>query len=1129
MDLPRRVVDVFCETSFGSGYLVGPQLVLTAGHVVRAGEHAIIRPLANGTPMRAARIWVGIDTDVALLKIIDNRWDPPDDLKPVRWGRLIGSSHVVPCTAIGFPRAQMGHDRARDTEQIRGEINLGTGLLTRKYQINVTSGAPTRQAEASPWSGMSGAAVTAEGLLLGVLTEDTPGFEGDRLTVEPAAAFLDEDGFNAAWLDETGIPPILDPVELAPLIARAPSPRAAESPASLLRADAEIVRFRGRAAELHRLLRWCDGNRFSVRLLIGPGGQGKTRLARELASRLGAQGWITGWLRDHVSAASYARMASNSEPVLLVIDYAETRIEQLKQVLLAASTHDGQALRILLIARSDGEWWSRFREELDRDIGPVLHDTAREALGPLDDEVSDRIAAFHEAVQDLAASLPNGRNASRSIKTPLDIHHPRYGSVLTLHLAALVTLLQSGETAIDAPAEVSAEEILLLHERRYWRSAALVYGVNVDVDIRDNAVTAATLCGARDRDEALALIAAIPGLSDQVNDLHRRAVKWLRDLYPASEDQFWGTIEPDRITEYLVANTLRAEPEYLRLLLVGASNEQVRRAFTILSRASGHQRSVVDHLTKILAELPNLAPIAAEIAVQSENPAAMVVALHAFANNEKLYLNDLIGLARAIPEQTQILADLAVDVWTNLTATYQKIAEVEPVKYLPIGADSLTNLANSLGKVGRHDQAIAAYSESLEIWRTLSQKGLANTANAESVAASLHGLAAHLVEVGRPIEALPMRRESVRMYRRLCGTDDRFRPDLAMVLNSLAINLGTLNHDEEAIDAAREAVEIYQSISEVDTANSHPRLVSALHTLAARLNEIGEHDEALDISVQAVHVVEFLTREYADAYLPLLARVLNLYAATLAGLSRYADACLAAQRAIYVYEELVAKNPAAYAPRLGRALSNIGVYYSEAGRMELALHSAERAVVIYQNLQSEILEQHQLGFARILNNLGNRLKDAGRQEEAVAVFRYAISVMIPLAATDPRMNSAMLAGTRVSLAYLLGNLRRFKEGELEASAAVQIFRTLADQLPRPYRPHLASALSALGFLRVLLGEYRAAICPIIEAIAIADECDAEDALKRAVEAIVYAFKLAPHDVRSAWEEATGQPLPGWLA
>jgi hypothetical protein len=64
------------------------------------------------------------------------------------------------------------------------------------------------------------------------------------------------------------------------------------SPARLLDPRREVVGFVGRQGELAELAAWCqDGHGRRLRLVTGPGGVGKTRLAVELADRMRAAGW----------------------------------------------------------------------------------------------------------------------------------------------------------------------------------------------------------------------------------------------------------------------------------------------------------------------------------------------------------------------------------------------------------------------------------------------------------------------------------------------------------------------------------------------------------------------------------------------------------------------------------------------------------------------------------------------------------------------------------------------------------------------------------------------------------------------------------------------------------------------
>src|SRR4051812_26243170 len=124
----------------------------------------------------------------------------------------------------------------------------------------------------------------------------------------------------------------------------------AEGPADLLRPEHRAFPLRPRP-ELEHFLRWCHSPRDNrVRLLTGPAGAGKTRLAIELAIRLRRDG---GAVEFRPTAAPGA-----GAPTLLVIDEAESRPAEVRRALralaagLVASAGLGAPVRLLLLARS---------------------------------------------------------------------------------------------------------------------------------------------------------------------------------------------------------------------------------------------------------------------------------------------------------------------------------------------------------------------------------------------------------------------------------------------------------------------------------------------------------------------------------------------------------------------------------------------------------------------------------------------------------------------------------------------------------------------------------------------------------------------------------------------------------
>jgi hypothetical protein len=128
-------------------------------------------------------------------------------------------------------------------------------------------------------------------------------------------------------------------------------------PAALLRPDREVVEFTGRDTELGMLRAWCTAaDAHSVRTVVGAGGVGKTRLALQLASEWESRGGE--WRRVDAGQEAHAVDAARgltSGPVLLVVDYAETRADL--EPMLRSVLADPSTIRVLLVARALGEWW----------------------------------------------------------------------------------------------------------------------------------------------------------------------------------------------------------------------------------------------------------------------------------------------------------------------------------------------------------------------------------------------------------------------------------------------------------------------------------------------------------------------------------------------------------------------------------------------------------------------------------------------------------------------------------------------------------------------------------------------------------------------------------------------------
>ncbi|MGW4797100.1 nSTAND1 domain-containing NTPase, partial [Nonomuraea sp. NPDC004297] len=217
MAIQDRFVEVIAQVTVGrgsgagtewrvaSGFLIDGRHVLTSLHAVADGDVEVRRaiPWPDG-PKRSwrARVLLRGEAGQADLAVLELAEDVPADIGLLP---LIGFARVADrterlevvegCGAVGFPRfLERGHGAAavRQAAQISGRIPVsqrpGPGLLTLQTGHR-PEGPPLPDAgttlAGSAWSGMSGAAVLAGDLVVGVVSEHAPRQGASDLTIVP--------------------------------------------------------------------------------------------------------------------------------------------------------------------------------------------------------------------------------------------------------------------------------------------------------------------------------------------------------------------------------------------------------------------------------------------------------------------------------------------------------------------------------------------------------------------------------------------------------------------------------------------------------------------------------------------------------------------------------------------------------------------------------------------------------------------------------------------------------------------------------------------------------------------------------------------------------------------------------
>ncbi|NNJ62540.1 MAG: hypothetical protein HKP61_16665 [Dactylosporangium sp.] len=671
----------------------------------------------------------------------------------------------------------------------------------------------------------------------------------------------------------------------------------ADLPASvtwLLRADQEVVAFFGRGWVLRQLSTWCDDDADAVRLITAPGGYGKTRLARHFVARLSGWGHWPVAVGSESAVAAVVTAGEVPDRLVITVDYADSRpAAGLAQLLYAAGRPGRGRVRLLLLARAAGPWWTDLSEAYPGQGALV------DAL-TTDSHVIDLPARADERPPQQIIDSAMTAFAQRLHRRPPANYRPgRHDpdtTLLRLHTEALLAVLGT-PTGRDGTVNVLDE--VLKHECRYWRGRARRVMLALPDDPRRadllcrRLVGLAALLGADDDAEVAGIIRRVPDLADADRATVDTYVAWLRTLYPAEGSERTGrlgTLQPDLLAEYLAVDALAGlTPQHRTAVFTGLATARAVRALTVLGRATAHRPDAQQLIDAALAVDPVMMT-GAVVEIATRFPGMFAARCARLLATAETDLVRLIGLAERVPHPS-----------------------------LELGCVGLV-LA---GRILDHPD-LAGSSPDRGTWLTW--------------------YAVRLAEAGRRPEALEASAEAVTLRRELAaGNRDAYLPDLAMSVNNHAVRLAEAGRRPEALEASAEAVTLRRELAAGNRDAYLPDLAGSVNNHAVALAEAGRRPEALEASAEAVTLYRELAAGNRDAYLPNLAMSLWMTGRVCLEVSGPLDrAAAASSEAVRLFVELAAVEPDAFTGRLRAAAGVLADVHDARGAPEEAVEVRTR-------------------------------------------------------------------------------------------------------------------------------------------------------------------------------------------
>lgn len=844
------------------------------------------------------------------------------------------------------------------------------------------------------------------------------------------------------------------------------------APSKLLQARYGVVQWHdaGRSKLLTKLDNWADSDKNSaVWLLHAEGGAGKTRLAIEWVRRRRDRFDVAGFLEPDLQGPWLEKLTTLQRPVIIVVDYAEIRPDLaaiLRSVaVIQKSKKDTCKVRLLLLARSDGDWWTGLLKQ-NPDLELLLTEEEPHRLASFSSTLEDRQALWEAA----ANSFASYRGVSLSAVKPMPLTDDLYSRVLYVHISALLAIERVGPTRIDGIAiaehiEVSAVSLLselLDHEERYWVSRSSNRGNEASLcSLARQVIVAATLRGGFETLlECGDVFSCIMKRQRSAED--DRLLQLLSEIYQRDQlDIFLPGLEPDLLGEGMVLRLVSfpsrsgVDADWIERAVASDCNEHsITMAFTVLGRVSASRSETVRPW--ILRLLQKDIAKRASMALRAAKAVGEKTAFSALGDT----LADVLNQQSFIP--LEVLTAFENEGIPRPTVSMKRLAEWHSRTFLGLSLIAVTVKPDGLRANSIH-------------------------------ARRLHFHAHDLRELGRLEPALDVMQQAVSRFRSLEKQHaPLFGPELARALNELSLCLAGLGQREKAVEAAQDACIVFESLSAADPSFRKEHAV-CLSNVAVRTRILDQHQTSLAAIQKSVGIWRDLREEAGDDVRGSLASALNNLSSTLSALRNQNQALDALQESISLYQSLAVERPDTFQPDLAGGLHNLSYMQRLLGEHSEALKNAESSVQIFRLLFDRSSDAFRTGLAMSLGNLAICLHRNDRGSEGNVAFGEAVQLYRFLTSTSRSESDYGLAQVLFDFGNFQMATGNDSEAQLCLEEAAKLYRGLVDTSTTQASSLLAQSLVQSSILYISTGQGESALRLLLEARRLFEQCNSSTA------------------------------------